>query len=194
MKTPPSNKKNYLLAAVLALIIGALSLGGYLWNSQVKELKNNRTLQEQRIQELENKLNDKKGAINDDGSPNWADNPLYTPTNKDVDGINKLLKELCPAPNKVTPIDLEWLQFSGSDEKDATYYNGYARVNVICNEPGEESAGGYYAILKKQSDGTWQKILSGQDVAECTEVNKLKIPHQIYRSCLSGTEVVSNTN
>jgi uncharacterized protein YneF (UPF0154 family) len=57
-------KKNYIIIAVSALVVGAFALGGYLWNSQVKELKNNRDINAQRIQELEEKLESTDGNNN----------------------------------------------------------------------------------------------------------------------------------
>lgn len=52
------NKKDYLLSALAVTIVGAFTLGGYLWNSQVNELKLNRSANEQRIQELEKQVKD----------------------------------------------------------------------------------------------------------------------------------------
>lgn len=189
-KSKDNKKTTILFVCILALILGC-AVGAYFWNSQVKELKANVESSNQKIEELEKQIADSKSTEDFDTS---TETDGTGPTNKDVDEINNTLKKLCPPPNEVKPIGLEWLQFKGSSEKDATYYNGYARVNVVCNEPGEESAGGYSAILKKQSDGSWQKILAGQDVAECSEITKLKIPNQIYSVCLSGEETIPNPN
>jgi outer membrane murein-binding lipoprotein Lpp len=186
-KTPKSKKKIILIVAGIALLAGCPT-GAYLWHSQVKELKANRDSNQQKIEELEKKL---EGANQADGS---AITRSTEPTDKDVSEINKTLTALCSPPDRFDPVTLSDLNYQGSEDKDRIYYNGFAVIELSCTGPNREGVMGYYVILKRQPDGTWNKISEGDSITECSDLIKLKVPHQVYRHCKSGEDFIPNPN
>lgn len=75
-KKPKNKTTIILIVAIVALLIGCLTVA-YLWNSQVKELKMNRTLQDQKIEELEKQIEDLKEVNGEEISNKAIDSTRY---------------------------------------------------------------------------------------------------------------------
>jgi len=52
---------------------------------------------------------------------------------------------------------------------------------------------GYYMIARHVGD-TWEKLIAGQDLPLCSEVNRYNIPFSLINTCYQNDKEVTNTN
>ena len=195
------SKKGALLAIVALIILAGL---GGLWYKQIKDYQVKQSNAEKKVSNLEKQIKDLKNKTQSSDSD--AITSLTVPSDKDIKEINKALAVLCgkdmiftvsDASGKVANTVTKDLFNKVGTNGDPNFYKNTAIINISCREKtsSNEGGGGFIAVLQRQADSSWKKVLGVQDTPSCETIKQYAISKVIFPTCIDaqGAKEVPNT-